>query len=446
MRKKSITLVFISCFVSLWALQGCLEQDKKDEDSKSPEPVVPTTITNIRTETFTLVDKTYDLDLLKYESSNLKSYWQFVKSQARSRGTIIYSVPYEGADWIDDPIDQRWSEDPRALTGYLGDDVDGPDYNQESSKQVSYRRIPSQDMPVVGFDFSYNDYNVLYVYHRFYAGRYADDYVNEMVEAINWVRQQEPESEIGLYGGSLGGYIVSHASSKFTSNDIAAMVLVSPLLSWPMQESFLDSLLNLISTATVLQGYQDFFEPYTRRFTSVESSGRDVVKTSIPTLIIHDEWDTLVPIEQADKFVQDRNKSKIFLKYYHNSPINFETMVRDHAQPGSGMTGANIRPFYTAFFNNRIGENTEFKYIFYTESAADAMFVEMYTMKGLGKVMKGFQDSLGELCKDHFVMSELNQARGGEIGPTYIARKLNEVWGTSLNSTNVCDYLGTNDL
>jgi len=397
------------------------------------------------TEKVKMGDDFYDSQLIQHEGSSGVSYWNLIKGKNLSRGTIIYSLPYTGMDWSSEDVDKRWAANAAALTGYLSADVDGPLYNSSSSKPIFYQQIKKEVMPIFGLGMSLNGYDVLYVYHRFYAGRYADDYVQDVVDAVAWLKEKNTSEEIALFGLSLGGFISSQAAARVKSTDLKAVGLISPLLSWPKQATYLSSLNTLISDTTIRTGYLDFFEPYVRRFSNAESK-LEIPQFSVPTLLIHDEWDTLVPIAQADQFQSLNTSNTLFLRHFHSTPIDFATMVRDHSQPASGMNAENIQPFYIAFMFNRVAASSDIKYIPYTQASMDKVFTEMHTQKQTGKDIVGFQKGLKELCQNHFYMWDTSQAMTPETGPTYLARKLNQVWGLSENTSSICIYLNNHAL
>lgn len=437
--------IFVIAFPALgfvgWACSGKSSENPAAENSQAGTP----TTTVFFTEKVKMGNDFYDSQLIQHKGSSGTSYWNLIKGKSLSRGTIIYSLPYTGMDWSTEEVDKRWAANASALTGYLGADIDGPLYNSSSSKPIFYQQIKKEVMPFFGLGLSLNGYDVLYVYHRFYAGRYADDYVQDVIDAVAWLKEKNASEEIALFGLSLGGFISSQAAARVKNTDLKAVGIISPLLSWPKQTTYLDSLNTLISDNTIRTGFVDFFEAYTRRFSNPESK-LEIPQFAVPTLLIHDEWDTLVPISQAEQFQSLNTSNTLFIRHFHSTPIDFTTMVRDHSQPNSGMNAENIQPFYIAFMFNRVAANSDIKYIPYTQASMDKVFTEMHTQKQTGKDIVGFQNGLKEMCQNHFYMWDTSEAAAPETGPTYLARKLNQVWGLSENATSICSYLNNNAL
>lgn len=396
-------------------------------------------------ENLKLGDDFYQSQLIQHQGVSGTSYWNLIKGRNVSRGTIIYIVPYTGIDWSDEELDKKWASHAGALTGYFGDDINGPLYNSTTSKPTYYQQIKKEDMPIAGLGMSFNGYDVLYIYHRFYAGRYASDYVQDAVDAIAWLKNKNPSEEIGILGFSLGGFISSQTAARVQSSDLKAIALISPLLSWPMQEQYLTSLNSLISDSTTRNGYLDFFEPYTRRFSNQESK-LEIPHFTTPTLLIHDQWDTLVPISQALQFQSANTSNVTFITHFHSTGIDFSTMDREHYQKNVGQNSENVQPFYLAFLFNRVAPNTDAKFILYTQNSMDKLFNEMHAQKLDGKDIVGFQKALKEFCKEHFVMYDTTKTAAPETGPTYLSRKLNEVWGLSQTPTTICNYLDSSTL
>jgi len=418
-------------------------------NSSSPSPVNnsegQSTTKVFFTEKLKLGDDQYESQLIQHQGSSGISYWNLVKGRNLSRGTIIYVVPYTGIDWSGENLDKRWSSNPGALTGYWGADIDGPLYNATTSKPLFYQQIKKEVMPIAGLGMSFNGYDVLYVYHRFYAGRYADAYVQDVMDAIAWLKSKNPTEQIGLLGFSLGGFISSQVAARAQSGDLKAVALISPLLSWPQQALYLNDLNTLITDTMNRQGYLDFFEPYTRRFSNPESN-LDIPRFSIETLMIHDQWDTLVPIAQAEAFQTLNTSNVTFLKHFHSTDIDYATMDREHFQKNVGQNSENVQPFYLAFLFNRIAPNSDTKFVLYTQESMDKVFSEMHTQKLDGKDIIGFQKALKEMCKNYFLMYDTSKLAAPETGPTYLARKINQVWGLSQTPTSICSYLDSSTL
>ena len=438
---KFLSIIFITGVLGFvgWACSSSSSNPSPETSSTGQ-----TTTKVFFTEKLKLGDDQYDSQLIQHQGTSGTSYWNLIKGRNLSRGTIIYVVPYTGIDWSGEDLDKRWSSHSSALTGYWGDDVDGPLYNSATSKPLFYQQIKKDQMPIAGLGMSFNGYDVLYVYHRFYAGRYAEDYVQDVVDAIAWLKSKNPSEQIGLLGFSLGGFISSQVASRVPA-DLKAVALVSPLLSWPKQAQYLMDLTGLIADTTKRQGYLDFFEPYTRRFSNPESK-LDIPIFPVSALIIHDQWDTLVPIAQADVFQALNTSNVTFLKHFHSTGIDYATMGREHFQTGSGQNSENVQPFYLAFLFNRIAPNSDTKFVLYTQDSMDKVFTEMRAQKLDGKDIIGFQKALKEMCKDHFIMYDTTKTAAPETAPVYLARKLNQVWGLSQTPTRICSYLDSSAL
>ncbi len=438
---------FLSVLIASFALGFVGWACSSNTSNQSPDT---TTTTQTSTKVFfseklKLGEDLYDSQLIQHQGASGKSFWNLIKGRNMSRGTIIYVVPYTGIDWSGEDLDKRWSTNSNALTGYWGADIDGPLYNATTSKPLFYQQIQKENMPITGLGMSFNGYDVLYVFHRFYAGRYADDYVQDILEAIAWLKSKNPSEQIGLLGFSLGGFISSQSAARAQPTDLKAIALISPLLSWPKQEQYLSELNSLVADPTKRQEYLDFFEPYTRRFSNSESR-MDIPRFSTPALVIHDHWDTLVPISQANEFQNLNTANVTYLQHFHSTGIDYTTMNKDHSQPGTGQNSDNVQPFYLAFLFNRVAADTETKFIIYTQASMDKVFTEMHTQKLAGQDIIGFQKALKEFCREHFVMFDLSKTAAPETGPTYLARKLNEVWGLSQSPGTICSYLENSGL
>ncbi len=400
---KAKIIITVSIFMVLTVFGWACSQTNSGSDDKVNSQSI-NKVKVLSTKNIILATtETYQTQLLKFQSPSLTSYWQLVKTNKPSQGTIVYSVPYEGIDWSGEEVDKRWAADPRSATGYFAPDVDGPDYNSATSKQVSFRLAKLEDIANQGIFFLYNGYDVLFVHHRFYAGRTTDLYVEEMRLAIEWL-----QTPVAVFGVSLGGFISLQAAGNFGPELVKAQVIMSPLSNWQNQKSYLDGLSAKISNPTKLAEYIDFFEPYVRRFAN--PAVLQSPKRKISTLLIHDEWDTLIPVEQSDQLFSGNilATDSQYLKFQHLTPVDFNTMVKEHYQPGSGLNFTNTIPYYQAFIFNRLRSTNSSFVIFYNESTFTALLNEMKNLKANGKDTSGFQKVLSELCKPNFLMYDMD--------------------------------------
>jgi dienelactone hydrolase len=398
------------------------------------------------TEKLNLNKETYESSLIKYRAGDETSYWQWVKTKNQSRGTIVYSLPYTGIDWSGEDVDQQWAANAEATQGYWAADVHGPAYDKNSSKMIFYQKTKKESVPEMGAAFSANGYDVLYVYHRFYAGRSVEDYVGDIEEAVNWLKSQNPDLPLGLYGFSFGGWIVAQAAKRISAGQVQAVILISPLLGWHEQEKYMKELRSRITDPEQLNEYFNFYEPLKRRFDSADASVQEIPQLNVPTLLIHDEWDTLVPVSQADLFEKQNSTSITYLKHTHPISLDLTLAQRDHWQREEGENMANNAVFYLAFAFSHLDAFSSAKTIPYSQIAMDQLWKEMHDVKVAGHDISGFQKGLKNLCHPQLNLEETQHLHDSESGTQYLTRKLNEVWGRRETEGSVCTSLENSSL
>lgn len=392
----------------------------------------------VASESISLAGSSYQSSLYLSSNGEQNRFFQYVKGRQSSNGVVIFMVPYTGLDWSEQSVDKDLSSRANATVGYWVDDIYGPQFQKSTSKQIFYQMIPRAQLPSVGLGFLFNNYNVLFLHNRFYAGRFASDYVRDISAALDFLDKNESQLNIAFYGMSLGGFIPLQALSRINHPRIKALVAVSPLVSWIDQNHWIETANTTFADPLKLQKFRDFFEPYQRRFLNNEASNYDTPTVQYPTLLFHDEWDVLVSIRQAERLFQKSQSKVNFLRYYHSTSINYDTMNFDHKQEGSGMNEFNVLPFAQAFIFNQFQDNQVVQYLTYKKIPMDTMFAEMKAAKDNGRDLGGFKSGISEICKTKYFMWELDSAEAPTLGPQYLSSKLNMYFGTNFNEYTVC--------
>jgi hypothetical protein len=239
-----------------------------------------------------------------------RTYVEFYASDRPGpRPLVVATIPYAGIDWSGEALDLRWAtSQPRMDGTYL--DVDGPDF--DGSRGIVY------EPPVAGASDDQarihllNDASVLLVYGRFYAGGDVRDDVMDMAAGMWFAAEQEAvdASRIGVFGGSWGGfeaiYAAAYADARAPARVVAALF---PPVDFPSFEAH-------VSSAPISGGFFDAYRARIHHATGGPSDapGADYsglrfsdLCAGLPpaTLLLHDEWDALVPIAQSTQLVAE---------------------------------------------------------------------------------------------------------------------------------------------
>lgn len=221
---------------------------------------------------------------------------------------VVSTNPYDGTPWSGEPLDARWATYQPLPSGlYL--DVDGPGFDGTSA--ISY--VPKSGSQIISESLVHlwNDFHVLVVFGRFYAGGSVRDDVADMAAGM-WLAAELPDVDrerIGTWGGSWGGFEALFAAQQ--ADPRARPRVVSALYPPSDLADCLDNALTRTDAAfTALQ-------PHVRRILAGAGGapgqpGSDYAGllvgdlcAALPaeTLTLHDELDNLVPVRESRALV-----------------------------------------------------------------------------------------------------------------------------------------------
>lgn len=165
--------------------------------------------------------------------------------------------------------------------------------------------------------FLLNDMGVLNVFERYYAGGSIRNDVDDTVAGLRFLNEADrlaDTARIGIWGGSWGGFESLYGAANASENGGAvplAGVAFSPLSDFNDEVGYIEEAaggapnhIPDIADAGKKQQFQDFFSPYLTRIKATSGWGtwtgaNLLAKLATPFLVVHDEWDTLVPFEQS---------------------------------------------------------------------------------------------------------------------------------------------------
>jgi hypothetical protein len=236
----------------------------------------------------------YDLEL-QYDDHE-PSYAMWIPPvSGLVRPAVLMTRPYDYISWNGDRV--PW-----------GSEMSARDYVEEASL------------------FMLNDIGVLNVFERYYAGGSIQNDVDDTVAGYRFLNEATDlvnKARIGTWGGSWGGFEALYGAAY--SSDGGGMVPKAGVAFYPLSD-FQDEV-EYIETAaggtpnsipditddTKRAEFQDFFAPYlTRIRATTDTDGFTdwtgaslAAKLATPFVVVHDEWDTLVPFEQTAYLVNN---------------------------------------------------------------------------------------------------------------------------------------------
>ncbi len=254
---------------------------------------------------FAIDARTWTLHLVRItRPDGGRTYVQWMPSDKPGpRPLVVITNPYDSVDWSGEALDARWrTYQPQPSGQFL--DRDGPGF--DGTTLISYYRKTPEELGGEAMPHLFNDFGVLFVHGRYYAGGSVRDDIADMAAGM-WFAAEQPQvdrARIGIFGGSWGGfealYAAQQADPRARPRAIAALYPPSDFAD--IIGHFL-SRTGLAATALipyVRRIYAATGGPPTQAGTNYSGLRKADLCASLPeTLIPHDELDNLVPVSQT---------------------------------------------------------------------------------------------------------------------------------------------------
>lgn len=407
--------------------------------------------------------KSFTFDLLKISDNiGTVAYAQWIyQNNTEARPTILAMDPYTGISWTNEVIDLGWASYPNAHLGYIREDINGPGFVSGQSKTINYiLKTPEVNASQVAY-YLLNNFNALILNGRFYAGGDLENEKAEVKAALNFLKNSNlvKSTSVGILGMSWGGFEALHGA--VFGKDILSPkvgVAISPLSDFADQLKYIKSDIPfLVVNSSVEQSYLDFFDAYLRRiFSSTKTYdwNNDYLKKYNKTylsdnmmtnfLIIHDDWDTLVPVRQTRNLIESNpNKFQGFY-YQHKEGINYETFQRDHSQSSEGMSFKGFDPFVQLYLKTNLMDFSEEKIIYYNNTDFTKSVVAFRKNQNDGLNISFLKNRFLDFCKPNVFFYDLDS--GLRVTGPYLLSILTTAWGWSKSENAVCSYLESQSL
>lgn len=370
-------------------------------------------------------------------------------------GALLLARPYSGIAWSDDLVDQRWAAEHPAPGCYP--DIDGPDYNpQTSAPHCYFGTIPPEQAAIDAASLLENGVGVLLPYGRFYAGGSIGGYVDTMIAGLQFLgdREDVDPQRVAVMGTSLGGMQGFHAADPSRLPDGAAIpsfgVGVAPLLDLKRQTSYLinDIPARLAANPEQQSKYQEFFEPFLRRFFATTGgppgdAAAEYTKWTVEHLVenlrgdflvFHDTWDTLVPSLSSEILV-DAGVAEGFW-FPHQTEIDFNGFALEHQQPAEGLTYSVTGLFSQAFLLERLAPEKKERILLYDYRGLETFFAYIRDQQLAGENISWLVPRLLEVATPEVLLLDTENNVVPAYGYHIIGLFLNELWQAALQEDN----------
>ncbi|MCA9679448.1 MAG: hypothetical protein H6709_07060 [Kofleriaceae bacterium] len=390
----------------------------------------------VRHETFTRDDRSFPVELVRVtRPDGARTYLEWIRSDRPGpRAVVVSTDPYGGIDWTGEEVDERWAAHPAGTY----EDVDGPGY--DGSAQVVYYPTSWTDAADQEYVHLLDDFSVLRVHGRFYAGGTVVDDVEDM-KAGMWFLAEQPadavdHGRVGVYGGSWGGFESLYASA-YGDRRVAPVVTVAlyPPHDFAAWSTFNEGRAEPAYGAT--EGHRRRIyavtggPPPTGDFTGLTTEG---LCAGLPaaTLVLHDEADNLVPIAQSEHLVATCGADVVYWRRATGAAPGDASHGPLLDEPGL----PSVTTYGLTYLHRRL-------------AAADQPLIEVYVPTALIAHLTTVRDAqlrgadvafaaprLRELCDPRVYLLDLTT---GTLPPgaDAVAAAVDQVWGTTYTGATI---------
>lgn len=426
--------------------------DIPDETPTDPGSVQ---VTQLGSGELNAAGQTWPYQLLKLEvPGRAATYAQwFPPRKPGVSPTVVLTKPYDGIAWTGEAVDAKWAARGAGIHPDDSEQHYGP-----GSSPIAF--TPTTPELVAGEAFIYlvHDFGVLAVFGRFYAGGDLQNDRDDMNAGMRFLAQASnvDTKRIGIFGGSWGGYEALYAAADAPSTVVPSVgVALSPLSDFAAEVDYVSRWVPArVSDPAMRSRYQQFFEPYFRRIYSTTGGdpvtpGTDYTRwtaahlastVQTPFLILHDDWDTLIPVEHTRALVAQAPRRFTSMYLQNLATVDWNTLPPDHGP----LLTQHVNVVLTLSLGHlfvSLGAAAQPLYVPQVQGTVRAWLQGVHAAQAQGRDVSDVVPRLLELTDPRVVMLEPNQGTF-QPGAAFIAQELNAVWGTTFTDANVRSSLG----
>jgi pimeloyl-ACP methyl ester carboxylesterase len=379
-----------------------------------------------------------------------------VSDRSRQSGLAQHK---SGVAFSDEDADVRWAQffrdrsNPQpGQTSFLHPDVDGP--AASASIDIFYEDRPVAAAQQLATPHLLNDFAVIMIYGRFYAGGSLRQDIADM-QAGMWLVAQRLEidvARVAIIGGSWGGFEALYANA-YGDAGITPLITVAmyPPADFRLMQPHFRSRTGLAET---------YLRPYVNRinastggdpdaagvhydgldFNSLCAAGSST-KLRGEILVLHDENDNLVPVSQSRQLQAQCGAKAVYWPRadpLDSSAFSHGKILDTAAEPGvlSASTYANS---YLHLALARSDQPSVFH--FYQAQSMQNHLSLVHAAQVAGKDVSWAAPRLRELCDPRLLLLDLQLQ--SVTGPQMVATAVNAVWATNDTPSAVCTRLST---
>ncbi|WP_164007853.1 alpha/beta hydrolase family protein [Pyxidicoccus trucidator] len=366
--------------------------------------------------------------------------------------TMMLTRPYDGISWTGEAVDAKWA----ARGPGIHPDDSEPHYHAGSSA-IAYSLSPPEFITAEAFYYLFHDFGVLAVFGRFYAGGNLQNDRDDMHAGMSFLAQAPgvDRSRIGIHGGSWGGFEALYAAADAPAGSRPKVgVALFPLSDFAREVEYLFNVLPTRVTDPTLRGqYATFFEPYLRRIFATTGGAPGAPGTdysrwtrehlastlSVPFLVLHEDWDTLVPVEQTQTLSALMGSRMSALYFQHWDPVDWNTRDLSHG-PLTSAYWSVVQTVSLGYLLTELGRPTQFLVVPFTEVTLATWMWDVRVLQWYGYDVSAVAPRLRELADARVLLFEPSSGRV-VAGAEWVAAVVNAIWGTGYTAANIREAL-----
>lgn len=425
---------------------GPADSGPADVDA-GPEPLVVTALAEV-TDDAGLRSTRYRLQ--RGDAAAGYAQWYPPATDGGVAPVVVLTQPYDGIDWTGEAVDERWA----ARGPGLYPDEDGPGFDANTSSSIGYDPMTLEEAGDSTFLWRYHGFGVLLLFGRFYAGGDVQNDIDDMTMGLEFLASQPDvdPGRVGIMGGSWGGFEALYGAAYAPAELKPAVgVALYPLSDFEAERRFITEVLpGRYQQPASREASATFFEPYLRRLdaTVARNSGfvglraEDLVaRIDAPFLIVHEDWDTLVSIEQSQRLVSLAPDRFLPLWLLHDGPPEpWDQALTSHGQLLNDFASLGVYPFVFAHLLTHLGAQQQPLVVPWDAPSFRALLELMHRRHREGVDMAFLAAQLSLLCDPRvstFDVSNQAMVPGGQT----VAAELSVVWGVELGAEAACQDL-----
>ncbi|RKH40594.1 hypothetical protein D7X96_09405 [Corallococcus interemptor] len=452
------TTLLALCLLGTFPTACCSNASPSTHSCQTPDetPAEPSAlqVTQLGSGELNAAGQTWPYQLLKLEvPGRAPTYAQWFPPRKPGVSPIVMlTKPYDGIAWTGEAVDAKW-----AARGAGIHPDDSEPHHGPGSSPIAFTPTTPEIIAGEAFIYLFHDFGVLAVFGRFYAGGDLQNDRDDMNAGMRFLAQAPnvDTKRIGVFGGSWGGYEALYAAADAPSTVVPAVgVALAPLSDFAAEVDYVSRVVpSRVSNPDLRTRYQQFFEPYFRRIHATTGGdpttpGTDYTRwtaahlastVQTPFLILHDDWDTLIPVEHTRALVSQAPRRFTPLYLQNLTTVDWNTLPPDHG-PLLTAHGGPVITMSVGHLMVALGAADQPLYVPHAQGTVRAWLQGVHAAQAQGRDVSDVVPRLLELTDPRVVMFEPSLGTL-QPGAAFIAQEVNAVWGTGFTDVNVRSVL-----